>query len=133
MLTDAGYEVYTPSIGPVASNWDRACELYAYLVGGTVDYGQYHSAQNGHSRYGRTFKGVLPELNDADSTLKIHLVGHSMGGETIRMLAQLLENGDADEMRANHRRQHQQALHRHLPPLDREHHHPLHAARRQPV
>lgn len=100
MLTDAGYEVYTPSIGPVASNWDRACELYAYLVGGTVDYGQYHSAQNGHSRYGRTFKGVLPELNDADSTLKIHLVGHSMGGETIRMLAQLLENGDPDEMRA---------------------------------
>ena len=100
MLTGAGYEVYTPSIGPVASNWDRACELYAYLVGGTVDYGQYHSAQNGHSRYGRTFKGVLPELNDADSTLKIHLVGHSMGGETIRMLAQLLENGDPDEMRA---------------------------------
>lgn len=100
MLTDAGYEVYTPSIGPVASNWDRACELYAYLVGGTVDYGQYHSAQNGHSRYGRTFKGVLPELNNADSTLKIHLVGHSMGGETIRMLAQLLENGDADELRA---------------------------------
>ena len=100
MLNDAGYEVYTPSIGPVASNWDRACELYAYLVGGTVDYGQYHSAQNGHARYGRTFKGVLPELNDADSTLKVHLVGHSMGGETIRMLAQLLENGDPDEMRA---------------------------------
>ena len=101
MLTDAGYEVYTPSIGPVASNWDRACELYAYLVGGTVDYGQYHSAQNGHSRYGRTFKGVLPELNDADSTLKIHLVGHSMGGETIRMLAQLLENGDAEDLTAS--------------------------------
>ena len=100
MLDDAGYEVYTPSIGPVASNWDRACELYAYLVGGTVDYGQYHSAQNGHARYGRTFEGVLPELNDADSTLKIHLVGHSMGGETICMLAQLLENGDPDEMRA---------------------------------
>ena len=30
ILNDAGYEVYTPSIGPVASNWDRACELYAY-------------------------------------------------------------------------------------------------------
>ena len=100
MLNSAGYEVYTPSIGPVASNWDRACELYAYLVGGTVDYGQYHSAQNGHARYGRTFPGVLKELNDPDSTLKVHLVGHSMGGETIRMLAQLLENGDPDEMRA---------------------------------
>lgn len=55
ILNDAGYEVYTPSIGPVASNWDRACELYAYLVGGTVDYGAYHSATNGHARYGRTF------------------------------------------------------------------------------
>lgn len=99
-LNAAGYEVYTPSIGPVASNWDRACELYAYLVGGTVDYGQYHSAQNGHARYGRTFPGVLPELNDADSALKIHLVGHSMGGETIRMLGQLLENGDPDEINA---------------------------------
>ena len=50
ILNNAGYEVYTPSIGPVASNWDRACELYAYLVGGTVDYGAYHSATNGHAR-----------------------------------------------------------------------------------
>ena len=101
ILNNAGYEVYTPSIGPVASNWDRACELYAYLVGGTVDYGAYHSATNGHARYGRTFPGVLPELNNPDSELKVHLIGHSMGGETIRMLAQLLENGDADERNAS--------------------------------
>ena len=98
MLENQGYTVYTPSIGPVASNWDRACELYAYLVGGTVDYGAAHSAKNGHARYGRTFPGVLPELNDANSNLKVHLVGHSMGGETVRMLAQLLENGDPDEI-----------------------------------
>lgn len=71
ILNNAGYEVYTPSIGPVASNWDRACELYAYLVGGTVDYGAYHSATNGHDRYGRTFPGVLPELNNPDSELKV--------------------------------------------------------------
>jgi triacylglycerol lipase len=100
MLNRAGYTVYTPTIGPVASNWDRACELYAYLVGGTVDYGAAHSAKNGHARYGRSFPGVLPQLNDPDSTLKIHLVGHSMGGETIRMLAQILENGDPDEITA---------------------------------
>ena len=31
----------------------------------------------------------------------MHLIGHSMGGETIRMLAQLLENGDADERNAS--------------------------------
>ena len=100
ILEAKGYEVYTPTIGPVSSNWDRACELYAYLVGGTVDYGAAHAAKNGHARYGRTFPGVLPELSDPDSTLKVHLVGHSMGGETIRMLAQLLENGDADEISA---------------------------------
>lgn len=97
LLVNKGYTVYTPTIGPVSSNWDRACELYAYLVGGMVDYGSAHSQKCGHSRYGRTFTGVLPELNDSKSDLKIHLVGHSMGGETIRMLAQLLENGDADE------------------------------------
>lgn len=100
LLTDKGYEVYTPSIGPVASNWDRACELYAYLVGGTVDYGAAHAAKYGHDRYGRSFPGVLPGLKDPNSALKVHLVGHSMGGETTRMLAQLLENGDANEQAA---------------------------------
>ncbi|MVB09410.1 Lipase [Caprobacter fermentans] len=97
LLQSKGYTVYTPTIGPVSSNWDRACELYAYLVGGTVDYGAAHSKKYGHERYGRKFGGVLPELNEPDSILKIHLVGHSMGGETIRMLAQLLENGDTQE------------------------------------
>ena len=127
ILNNAGYEVYTPSIGPVASNWDRACELYAYLVGGTVDYGAYHAATNGHARYGRTFPGVLPELNNPDSELKVHLVGHSMGGETIRMLAQLLENGDADERNASRDGS--------ISPLftGESHHDALHAARRQPV
>ena len=100
ILTAKGYKVYTPTIGPVSSNWDRACELYAYLVGGTVDYGAAHAARNGHARYGRTFPGVLPELSDPNSKLKVHLVGHSMGGETVRMLAQLLENGDANEIAA---------------------------------
>ncbi|MBE6723209.1 MAG: lipase [Ruminococcaceae bacterium] len=100
LLKEKGYTVYTPTIGPVSSNWDRACELYAYLVGGTVDYGLAHSRKYGHARYGSTFAGVLPQLNDTNSHLKIHLVGHSMGGETIRMLAQLLENGDAVERAA---------------------------------
>lgn len=99
-LESQGYTVYTPSIGPVSSNWDRACELYAYLVGGKVDYGAAHASKYGHERYGRTFPGVLPDLNNPNSTLKIQLVGHSMGGETIRMLAQLLENGDAAESAA---------------------------------
>lgn len=32
-LNDLGYKTYTATVGPVSSNWDRACELYAYIVG----------------------------------------------------------------------------------------------------
>ncbi|KAF1771799.1 Alpha/Beta hydrolase fold [Phytophthora cactorum] len=33
-LEALGYTVYTASIGPFSSNWDRACELYAQIKGG---------------------------------------------------------------------------------------------------
>jgi triacylglycerol esterase/lipase EstA (alpha/beta hydrolase family) len=103
LLTEKGYTVFTPTIGSISSNWDRACELYAYLKGGTVDYGEEHSNKAGHSRYGRTYPGVYPELGTEgkNGLKKIHLIGHSMGGETIRALAQLLENGDPDEIKHN--------------------------------
>ncbi|WP_234122480.1 esterase/lipase family protein [Clostridium hydrogenum] len=103
LLENNGYKVFTPTIGSISSNWDRACELYAYLKGGTVDYGEAHSRKNGHARYGRTYPGVYPEWGTTDSNglKKIHLIGHSMGGETIRVLAQLLENGDPDEISCN--------------------------------
>ena len=42
-LRKAGYLVFTASVGPFSSNWDRACELYAFIYGGTVDYGEFHS------------------------------------------------------------------------------------------
>ncbi len=42
-LNASGHETYTATVGPVSSNWDRACELYAYIVGGTVDYGEAHA------------------------------------------------------------------------------------------
>lgn len=100
ILTQNGYTIFTPTIGSISSNWDRACELYAYLKGGTVDYGEAHSKKYGHARYGRTYPGVYPNWGNSDvnGIKKIHLVGHSMGGETIRILAQLLENGASDEI-----------------------------------
>ena len=101
LLTKKGYTVYTPTIGSISSNWDRACELYAYIKGGTVDYGEAHSDNAGHARFGRTYPGVYKEWGDVDAngnTNKVHLIGHSMGGETIRVLAQLLENGYEDEI-----------------------------------
>ncbi|HEX2938173.1 MAG TPA: lipase [Ruminiclostridium sp.] len=102
-LQAQGYQVFTPSIGPLASNWDRACELYAYIKGGVVDYGEAHSKKYGHARYGRTYPGVYPQFGTKDASgniQKIHLIGHSMGGQTSRLLVQLLENGSPDEIAA---------------------------------
>src|SRR5471030_128850 len=93
-LKAQGYETFTASMGPIYSNWDRACELYTYLVGGVVDYGAVHSARYGHTRYGRSYPGVYPQWSETD---KLHLIGHSMGGPTSRTLIQLLEHGDPDE------------------------------------
>ncbi|TDH68093.1 hypothetical protein CCR75_007583 [Bremia lactucae] len=95
-LNDQGYTVYTAAVGPFSSNWDRACELYAVIKGGQVDYGQIHSTTYNHFRFGRNYTGLYPQwgtTNSDGSINKVHLVGHSMGGQTIRMLAQMLAYG----------------------------------------
>ncbi|PWA91978.1 hypothetical protein CTI12_AA083680 [Artemisia annua] len=63
--------------------WDRARELFYYLKGGQVDYGEEHSKACGHSQFGRIYEqgatdidGTQPRLNitnnevDADLDLK---------------------------------------------------------------
>ena len=40
--------VFTAAVGPIASNWDRAAELYAQIKGGCVDYGATHVARHGY-------------------------------------------------------------------------------------
>lgn len=97
-LEDYGYETYAASVGPISSAWDRACELYAQLVGGTVDYGAAHSAEFGHDRYGITYDKPLFEGWSAEK--KINLVGHSFGGATIRLFLDILADGAAEEMAA---------------------------------
>ena len=96
------YTTYTAAVGPVSSNWERACELYAQIKGGTVDYGAAHAQKYGVQRYGRTFPGFFPQWGEINPTTgkvnKLHLVGHSMGGQTIRTLIQLLEKGSPDEI-----------------------------------
>lgn len=100
-LRNAGYTVYTAAVGPVSSNWDRAVELYYQIKGGTVDYGESHAEEHGHARYGKTFPGLYPEWGEINPETgkpnKVHLIGHSMGGQTIRTLAQLLSEGDEQE------------------------------------
>ena len=87
--------VATAVVGPFSSNWDRAVELFYQIKGGCVDYGALHSSANGHyerpeSYYhdGRTcYAGLYPAW---DAGHPVHLISHSMGGQTARMLVQML-------------------------------------------
>lgn len=94
-LRRKGYEVYNPSTGPFNSAWDRSCEMYAQIMGGTVDYGKVHSEKYGHARYGRTYP--KPLFNGFGPDKKINLFGHSFGGATIRLFATLMAYGSEEE------------------------------------
>jgi triacylglycerol lipase len=78
------------SVGAVSSMHDRACELAYQLKGGRVDYGEDHSAEAGHARYGRVYEGDRALHPGWSEARPVHLVGHSMGGPTIFLLQQLL-------------------------------------------
>lgn len=98
-LTSIGCESYAASVGPASSAWDRACELYAQLTGTWVDYGKAHSAKRGHKQFGRNYE--KPIIPDWSAENKIHLIGHSFGGTTVRMLAHLLTHGAPEEVEAS--------------------------------
>ena len=89
-LEDNGYRVFNVSIGPISSNWDRAVEVYYQLKGGQVDYGYGHSKKYGliQRPVDKEYKGLYPEW---DENHPVHIIGHSMGGQTARMLQYLLE------------------------------------------
>lgn len=96
-LRQLGYDVRTACVGPVSSNWDRSCEFYACLKGGRVDYGAHHAREAGHERYGRTYPGIFPEWGQLDrmggAPQKVHIIAHSMGGTTARMVSHILREG----------------------------------------
>jgi triacylglycerol esterase/lipase EstA (alpha/beta hydrolase family) len=80
--------VLVPDLGSLSSVHDRARELFYYLKGGRVDYGEEHSRACGHSRFGRVYaRGHYPMW---DAEHPVHLVGHSAGAQVIRLLQQML-------------------------------------------
>ncbi|KAL6639109.1 hypothetical protein ACP70R_022839 [Stipagrostis hirtigluma subsp. patula] len=86
--------VLVPDLGSLTSVYDRARELFYYLKGGVVDYGEEHSRTYGHARFGRAYaRGHYP-LWDADHP--VHFVGHSAGAQVIRLLQQMLHDGAFD-------------------------------------
>ena len=97
-LKTQGHHTVTVGVGPISSNWDRAVEAYYELKGGTVDYGAAHAAQHGHNRYGRTYAA---RVTNWDANNKIHIISHSQGGQSSRLLIELLRNGSAAERNAS--------------------------------
>ena len=98
-LGDKGFNAYAASVDPNGSAWDRACELYAQLTGTRVDYGKAHSERCRHERYGEDFSGraLIPSFSAED---KINLLGHSFGGATVRVFANIMEKGSEEEIAA---------------------------------
>ena len=95
-LNDKGFDCYAASVAPTSSAWDRACELYAQLTGTVVDYGEAHSKEYGHDRFGEDFTGrALIDSWSAED--KINLLGHSFGGATVRLFASMMETGSEAE------------------------------------
>ncbi len=95
-LRSQGYDCFAASVDPRGSIRVRACELYAQLAGTRVDYGKAFSRQEGRDRYGRDYTGnaLIPDWNE---DTRLVLLGHSMGGATVRLLAHLLAYGDEEE------------------------------------
>ena len=96
-LKKQGYEIYNPALGPWNSAWDRSCILWAYLFGGTVDFGKVHSEKFGHARFGRTYPGVLKDWGQPGNHEKINIVGHSLGGAFVIAFSYLLMEGSEEE------------------------------------
>ena len=97
-MTSKGYESYAASVGPLSSAWDRACELYAQLVGARTDYGVKHAQDFGHERYGIDYE--TPLFEGWGTQRAANLVGHSFGGATTRLFLEILTNGCPEEVAA---------------------------------
>ena len=95
-LSKQGFDSYSASVSPNGSAWDRACELYAQLAGCRTDYGAHHAAEYRHERYSTGFS-ERPLLSEPLDECRLVLIGHSFGGATVRLFAELMANGCTEE------------------------------------
>ena len=102
-LRSEGYEVYTVSMGPISSNWDRAIEAFYQIKGGQVDYGESHSDKYGiiQKPNNKAYDGFYKQW---DKDNPVHFISHSQGGQTARMLEYLMKEefkGEDSELLSN--------------------------------
>jgi triacylglycerol lipase len=105
-LRSQGYDVYSVSMGPISSNWDRAIEAFYQIKGGQVNYGEFHSETYGiiQKPKGKSYDGFYKEWSEENP---IHIISHSQGGQTARMLEYLLKenfHGENSELLAKGKR-----------------------------
>lgn len=100
ILNLAGIEAYAANPGPFNSAWDRTCEVYAALTGTVVDYGEAHSKEHNHDRYGFSYEGKALMGEAWNLQDKINLLGYSFGSEVARLLTSLLAFGNEEEIKA---------------------------------
>ena len=93
-------DCFTASFVPTSGIWERACELYAQIAGGTVDYGADHAKRYGMPRYGKTYPGFVPNwntVNEFEQYTKVTLIAHGFGAAVARMLVYLMTYGSKRE------------------------------------
>jgi triacylglycerol esterase/lipase EstA (alpha/beta hydrolase family) len=79
----------------VSSLHDRVMQLFYELKGGLVHYGEEHSSFHGHSPTGVFYDQA--KYGQWDECHPIHVVGHSFGGPTARVLHHYLSLGNMFE------------------------------------
>eukprot|EP00752_Nemacystus_decipiens_P001425 g1405.t1 len=103
ILEETGcFIVLTPEMAILGSNFDRAAQLHAQLVGGYADHGSAHSSNvsTQHLRYGTTnYTAMIPDFLEPDG-LPVYFVAHSLGASTYRQYEILLRDGSDAEKEA---------------------------------
>jgi hypothetical protein len=88
-IKESGVEIYFINTTTTNSYHDNACEMYYQIKGGRTDYGEEHSKKCYHQRYGRTWKGIVPNWSKENP---IKIISYSTGGCIVMELIYLLQN-----------------------------------------
>ena len=99
VVVPPGWRVVVAHPSPVASLHDRACQLFYRLKGGPTYYGLAHAAEHGHAAVdppgGASSTNERTGLHPNWSAEQpVQFIAHSLGGNTVRFLLQLMREGN---------------------------------------